>query len=557
VNTANDQTVSQAIIKSLKRLGAQNAFGVIGGPIGNFVQTLTGSGLNVFHCKHESGAVFAALESSLAANRPEIVFVTTGPGFSNALTGILSARSEGAKLLVVSGMSPVKERGRFVSQDTSSHSFAKTLIGSDAIFDFSMALEHPDELRLALLRVHEGFSKPSGFVAHLGITASVQKAIFPQADDAPCTVSTVCASDDTVQRCVDQLASGSFAIWVGRGAQGAWQEVRTLVELTGAPLLCTPRAKGILPSGHPHYLGSTGLGSDDFAEEFLTKNDVDHVLVLGSRLGEGSSFLSNSYAPRSAFIHVDLNSRVFSAAYIHAKTMGIQAEISAFLNAMIRLWPRDKPRSTLTFSKSPQCATALTDNLVRPSVLMQAIQKHMVDASDAAFIVDVGNAFSFSNRYLEFKTPGRYRAHFDFAAMGCAAAGVLGIAIGGQRKAVALVGDGAFLMHNEINTAVRYQLPCVWIVLNDARYGMVAQAMEVYYGVGGDKESEFPPCDFVQIARGMGADGIRVESELALGDALGKAMASKGPFVVDVIIDKTELAPAGKRHMGLVRQARV
>ena len=104
MNTANDQTVSQAIIESLKRLGAQNAFGVIGCPIGSFAQELKASGLNVYHCKHEGGAVFAALESSLAANRPEVVFVTTGPGFSNALTGILSARSEGAKLLIVSGI---------------------------------------------------------------------------------------------------------------------------------------------------------------------------------------------------------------------------------------------------------------------------------------------------------------------------------------------------------------------------------------------------------------------------------------------------------------------
>jgi acetolactate synthase-1/2/3 large subunit len=185
-------------------------------------------------------------------------------------------------------------------------------------------------------------------------------------------------------------------------------------------------------------------------------------------------------------------------------------------------------------------------------MMMKVIQRELVDKTEIPILVDVGNAFSFSNRYLDFDEPGRYRVHFDFGAMGCAAAGVLGTCIATQKKAVAVVGDGAFLMQNEINTAVRYNLSCVWVVLNDARYGMVAQGLEALFGA--DRGSDFPPCNFVDLARSMGADGVRVETEADLSTALDTALKAKGPFVVDVLIDKRESAPSSKRFVSLARQ---
>jgi acetolactate synthase-1/2/3 large subunit len=183
---------------------------------------------------------------------------------------------------------------------------------------------------------------------------------------------------------------------------------------------------------------------------------------------------------------------------------------------------------------------------------MQAIQREVVDKTDSILLVDVGNSFAFSNRHLKFANPNRYRVHFDFGSMGCASAGVIGAALGSKKKAVAVVGDGAMLMINEINTAVRYQLPCVWVVLNDSRYGMVAQGLEALHGE--DKESGFPRCDFAKIAEAMGAKGISVETETELNAALANAVCYDGPIVVDVNIDKAEQAPSGMRFASLSRQ---
>jgi acetolactate synthase-1/2/3 large subunit len=136
--------------------------------------------------------------------------------------------------------------------------------------------------------------------------------------------------------------------------------------------------------------------------------------------------------------------------------------------------------------------------------------------------------------------------------MGHAATGVVGAALARNGKAVAILGDGAMLMNSEINTAVKYQIPAVWIVLNDSRYNMCSQGMTLL-GFK-DIDTQMSPVDFVAIARGMGADGIRVESETDLQVALEKALASNEPFVVDVQIDPTQIAPFGSRIQSLIEQ---
>jgi acetolactate synthase-1/2/3 large subunit len=136
--------------------------------------------------------------------------------------------------------------------------------------------------------------------------------------------------------------------------------------------------------------------------------------------------------------------------------------------------------------------------------------------------------------------------------MGHAVTGSLGSALAKKGKSVAIVGDGAMLMNCEISTAVHYQIPVVWIVLNDARYNMVDQgATSLGFK---NMDVEIPQANFALIARAMGADGVRVESESDVQVALEKAMASSLPFVVDVVIDPTRPAPSGSRNQSLKAQ---
>ena len=172
---------------------------------------------------------------------------------------------------------------------------------------------------------------------------------------------------------------------------------------------------------------------------------------------------------------------------------------------------------------------------------MAAVQRVVIDQSDAVVMSEAGNSFAWANHYLRFREPGRYRTSCAWGSMGQMTAGVVGAAVASNRKAVAIVGDGAMLMNNEINTAVRLQAPAVWIVLNDARYGIVEQGMRAAHLA--PVETELAPTDFVLFARSMGAHGIHVRSELDLEYALDLAMKAEGPFVVDVSIDRSEISP--------------
>jgi acetolactate synthase-1/2/3 large subunit len=139
-----------------------------------------------------------------------------------------------------------------------------------------------------------------------------------------------------------------------------------------------------------------------------------------------------------------------------------------------------------------------------------------------------------------------------YGSMGQATAGVVGAALGRGEKAVALVGDGAMLMINEISTAVRYGARAVWIVLNDSRYGMIEVGMRAQGLV--PVETRIPPTDFAALAASVGAASLRVASESELPAAIDLAMRAEGPFVLDVVVDPNAIAPFMTRIESLIRQ---
>ncbi len=110
---------------------------------------------------------------------------------------------------------------------------------------------------------------------------------------------------------------------------------------------------------------------------------------------------------------------------------------------------------------------------------MSVIQRVAIDTHDCLVMAESGNSFTWATHYLRFKEPGRYRVSTGVGSMGHFAAGVVGAALAGERTAIAIVGDGAMLMNNEINTAVKVGAPAVWVVLNDARYNMCEQGMAI------------------------------------------------------------------------------
>ncbi len=550
---ASSLSVADALVDALIALGVEQAFGVFGGGIAPFCDALNRSSVRLMHFRHEAGAAFAAIEASLASGKPTVVLATTGPGITNLYTGMVAARAEGATVLFVSGCTPPAQRGRGSFQDTSHTSPLAPLFVAGATFHFAKIVENPAELDAMVSRLASGVRRPHGFVAHIGMSLGVQTAQVEHRRTRVTYSGAPPCDGNTLALCRELLSSGSFVIWAGFGARHAAARVRKLAELSGAKVICSPRGKGIMPEDSPLFLGVTGLGGHASVDEYMQTERPERALVLGSKLGELTSFWSPELVPEHGFIHVDLDADAFGAAYPNAPTLGVQAEIGAFLDALLEDWPtaEGSPRP----APVPRWFRRLRpreSGPVRPSFLMEAVQREIVEATDVVVLTEAGNSFTLGSHHLRFPSSGRYRVSTSFGSMGQAAAGVLGAALGSNGKAVAILGDGAMLMQNEISTAATYGIDAVWIVLNDARYAMIAQGMAA---IGWEPfETDFARADFVAIARAMGGEGVRVEREVDVQLALRAALAARGPFVVDVLIDRDELAPSNRRNQSLVSQ---
>ncbi|MFB2972138.1 thiamine pyrophosphate-dependent enzyme [Aerosakkonema sp. BLCC-F183] len=556
------ESVAEAVVKMLEGLGVKYAFGVSGGAIAPMWAALENSSIQVIHFRHESGATFAATEAYFASGDPVAVFTTAGPGITNALTGLFAARWEGAKVILISPFTSEAQRGRLAFQETSPYTMPmEGIFTSGTLFHYAKILEDVKQLSEVFWQLEEGLVQPSGFVAHISVPTAIQLSLSNVSIPQKSLSHSAIAPEKEVEDCAKILFEKPFAIWLGFGARGASDQIRELAQETGAVVMCSPRGKGIFPEDDPQFVGVTGFGGDASAIASMQEEMPERVLVLGTRLGEFT--WSPAMAPSGEFIHVDLNPDVLKTVYPKIEKIPIKSDVKAFVSKLLKCLQK-YPKTSKAFVKrsvsrvpksrpSQELFTPCDTGLIRPEVLMQAIQRVVVDASDALTIAEAGNSFAWTTNKLRFTEPGRYRVSTGFGSMGHAVTGVLGAALVRNKKAVAIVGDGAMLMNGgDISTAVKYKISAVWVVLNDGRYNMCAQGM-ARLGFDG-VDAEFPSVDFVQMAKSMGADGTRVERESELEKALREAMASEKPFVVDVIIDPTCPAPIGNRVQSLVAQ---
>lgn len=551
----SEQTVSEAIAGFLTAVGVRYAFGVSGGAIAAIWSALSTSDIQVIHCRHETGAAFAAVEAHFASNAPVVVFTTTGPGLTNALTGILAARGEGAKIILLSACTTASNRGRWAIQETDTDFLPVGLTAPGALFHLATTVESIAALPQIARRIANGLSRPGGFVCHLSIPTGLQamKGADLMPPGLPTPILEV-PTDSVIDQCAALLTQDAVALWVGFGARTAANQIRALVERLDSPVLCSPRAKGVFPETHPLFVGVTGMGGHDAVQTYMAQRPPRRILVLGTRLGEATSFWDPGLVPEGGFIHVDVDPDVPGVSYPKAFTLPVRSDIQSFITALLPRLPAaagkpdrhgDQPHPVSRHIE-PAASTR-----IRPEVLMQAIQHVAIEKHDCLVLAESGNSFTWATHYLRFTKPGRYRVSTGVGSMGHFSAGVVGAAVAGDRTAVAIVGDGALLMNNEINTAVKLGVPAVWIVLNDARYNMCEQGMAV---LGLHADASIPPVDFTMLARALGAGGETVQSEAELDISLEAAIAARRPFVLDVRIDPDCIAPSMARNRGLRAQ---
>lgn len=530
-------TVAARLVTLFHELGARSAWGICGREIVPVWHALlasagTPSAIRAFHGRHESGMGFAAAMSSVLSGRPVVVYVTTGPGLTNVLTSLHSARAAGARLILVSPVTPTAERGRLGIQET-----GPSGLGGDAlhrpgdVFDHVTVLESPDQLPALAGQLAAGLAGAGAFLGHVAIPTSLQGSetdVVPIAPavDRPLPAPAAGLADEIAEL----LAADPFFLWVGWGARHHAARVRRLAELTGAPVVCSPRGLGIADRC-TSFLGVTGNGGRPTLPDELAALGVRRALVLGTDLDEATSAWAPGLAPAGGFVHVDLDPAVFGRAYPQAPTLGVQADIGLVLDALLARADR-LPRRVVAAGP------------IDPATVMASVQRLVVDGTDLPVLADPSSPMFWGARHLVFPEPNRWLTENAFGPLGFASAAVLGAAAA-TGAAVALCGDGAVHMQDEISTAVQYGLRARWIVLNNSgmaivRHGMAANGRDLH-------DADYPPTDFAAVARAKGAEAIRVTAAGALDDAIAAALAADGPFLVDVVVARDAVAPTEAR----------
>eukprot|EP01026_Neomeris_dumetosa_P007046 TRINITY_DN1218_c0_g1_i2.p1 TRINITY_DN1218_c0_g1~~TRINITY_DN1218_c0_g1_i2.p1 ORF type:complete len:667 (-),score=30.66 TRINITY_DN1218_c0_g1_i2:732-2732(-) len=604
---ADDQVVSyptfsQVLIGHLQLLGIRYSFGVSGGAISPIWDALQQSSIETLHFRHETGAAFAACEAHFVDDNPVVVFTTKGPGLTNALTGLFAARQEGAKVILLTPYTSQSEDRRFSLQETTKTSMVQQGIYMPGqLFHYAVRVRQNSQLPQIIKNIAQGLSSPIGFVAHISIPTEIQKsqvsykiariynpnlAFQTSRDMMPNTESEQKYKEScmgskiqrcrNIRRCQKLLTEKTFVIWIGFGARRAASQIQDLAERYQARVMCTPRGKGIFPEQHELFIGVTGELGCDRASQYMKQNKPQVVFVLGTRLSQISSSWNQNLAPQEFFIHVDLDPKVPGQAYRQPKTIGINADIGQVASYLLEFLPFKKELKTQPEKRDRQIPISSSiEGLVNPYDLMKSIQKVIVDGTNALVMAEPGNAMIWGSQLLRFDTPKRFRTSVWFASMGHFSSGILGAALAIQsqnvadknddcsstngssqgdlilahnrNKVVAIVGDGAMLMNNEINTAVNYNIPAIWIVLNDGCYNMIEQGCK---SNGYNNQDTFiPQVDFVAFAKSMGADGVFINSSSDIDEAIIKGMKSTGPFIIDVRIDPSVTAPRNRSYV--------
>ncbi|MBI3148371.1 MAG: thiamine pyrophosphate-binding protein [Betaproteobacteria bacterium] len=529
------------ILASLRAQGTGHAFLVPGYLLGPTLQVLAEApDCRAIVCAHELGAAFAADGYARVSGTPGWCLAISAPGASNLLTGAIAARLDHQRVLYLVGDVPRNSAGRSAFQDGSEP-------GSRDLDLFRVAVpmarrattvgEAEDALRAALQGPQGGPPGP----AFLSLPRDLQAELCAAAPLPRLVPQQPAALDSAgLERLAQRLASGErLALWVGEATTGAdfARDLLAFAERYAVPVATTMPAKGIFPEHHPLSLGCLGYGGTPRARAACTDPRTDSLLALGVDLNE-----RNTLQWDQGLLVPGRICRVlpWPGAQAHPGVADYTACTSAVLHALAhadaplrrgietrRLW-LDELRAQPLQADLPESPTALG---LHPATLVATLRQTLPRGSK--LFVDAGLCRRAVGQWWTCQEPGELFTSPVTAPMGWG----LAASIGGQLAApearvVALAGDGSMLMHGlEIVTAVRYQVPVIWVINNNAALGTVWQRAPTPEAA----LLTLPPrLDWAAQAELCGAKGYRARTSEELASALLAALRTRQPAVIDV-----------------------
>lgn len=579
----NDLIVDNLIIYFLKLEGVKYIFGVPGGGLVNILNTLKNStgDFTYIICRHETGASYMADGYYRATGNLGVVMVTTGPGATNALTGIMNAQADGSAVLLITGEIDQQFYGKGYLQEGIDASLDIKAIYTAATGYSSIITSGLDAATIFKQALRDALGIPRQAV-HLSLPVNVSlepvsNTSLPTATSVYRTSPKGAPLEDVKTAMAAFLAAKRPLLLLGNGCRQALSDATTyksllqFVETYGIPVITTADGKGIFSELHDLSFRVYGIADCMWPYYYFTDKErrYDGLMVIGSSLGElSTNSWSQILVPQvenAPFIQVDINQKIIARSF--EVTQGVVGEAGAFINdlaSLIPQFPPDEEAVTLrkqaiakiknTYSPFVDPGFDYNSNAspIKPAALMRVLQSGL--PPDSKIFIDAGNCVGWSVHFLTIEPPASIFTALSMGPMGFGVGAVVGAKIGCPGiTCVGIVGDGAMLMFGaEVSTAAHYKAGAIWIVLNDNNLSMVSQGMEHFYP---DKTNpgvwtelyELGNPDIAGFASSLGAEAYTVNSpqdlENVLPTVLNRANNDGVPQVIIANIDRTAIPP--------------
>ena len=543
---------AQIIVQSLKAEGVEYVFGYPGGAVIEIYDALFQ--LNKFKhilVRHEQAAVHAADAYARVSGKVGVALVTSGPGVTNALTGIATAYSDSIPLVVISGQVGNSLIGTDAFQEVDTVGITRPCVKHN--FLVTNIAELADTIKKAFQIAASGRPGPVVVDVPKDVTQAMAKFSYPQEDIFIRSYQPVVQGHiGQIKKAVQMLASAKRPIvYFGGGVVlgNASEEMTKFVRMIGAPCAGTLMGLGAYPSSDRQFLGM--LGMHGTYEANLAMQNADVVLAIGARFDDRViSVPSKFFEKAKKIIHIDIDPS--SIAKRVKADIPIVGDVKNVLSETIQLWGKqesvpaadslDKWWKSIEEWRSRNCLWFDNESeIIKPQYVIQKLAE--ITNNSAIITSDVGQHQMFTAQYYPFERPRQWLNSGGLGTMGVGLPYAIGAKLAAPDQDVfCITGEGSIQMNiQELSTCFQYRVPVNIVTLNNGYLGMVRQWQELYYG-NRESETYFDSLpDFVKLAEAYGHIGIRVDKKSDVEGALLEALNQKDRLVfLDFLTDKKQ-----------------
>ncbi len=557
-------TGAEMVIRALQDQGVEHVFGYPGGAVLPIYDAL-------FHqekvrhilVRHEQGAVHAAEGYARASGKPGVVLVTSGPGATNAITGLADAMMDSIPLVCITGQVPTHLIGSDAFQECDTVGITRHCTKHNYLVKSIEDL--PRVLHEAFYVAQNG--RPGPVVVDLpkDVQFKVGAYLRPLSNQHKTYRPTVKGDMNHIRAAVELMANAKRPVFytgggvINSGPQAA-ALLRELVQLTGFPITSTLMGLGAYPASGKHWLGM--LGMHGTYEANLAMHECDVMINIGARFDDRITGRLDAFSPFSKRIHVDIDpSSINKTVKVDIPIVGDCAHV---LEDMLRLWRQGAKQADkialqdwwgkIEGWRSRNClAYKNSQESIKPQYAVQRLYELTKDRSPY-ITTEVGQHQMWAAQYFKFEDPNHWMTSGGHGTMGYGLPAAVGAQLAHPGSLVIdIAGEASIqMMLQEMSTALQYNLPIKVFILNNEYMGMVRQWQELLHGGRYSQSYSESLPDFVKLAEAYGAVGIRCDNPGDLDAKIMEMINVNRPVIFDCVVDKTEncfpMIPSGKAH---------